>query len=197
MPRKETFTSAVSDNLHSLWKSSGFRATAPFLLHKKPHTEVEATPLLFQESHTTAGPSSQVGVLEANRPASMLLSPPSMKGAQPEHALATWLRHVDLSNSPPPEPPKSSIERSRSVPELPATASPKMNWTLSISEKKNYAQIFRAWDAQDTGFITGQTALEVFGQSGLEKNDLAKIWCVRDVEGWYSTDANKAYAGLL
>jgi hypothetical protein len=58
------------------------------------------------------------------------------------------------------------------------TAAPKIPWALSKAEKKNYDQIFRAWDAQSTGFISGQTALEVFGQSGLDKNDLARIWCV-------------------
>lgn len=58
------------------------------------------------------------------------------------------------------------------------TAAPKVPWALSKAEKKNYDQIFRAWDAQGTGFISGQTALEVFGQSGLDKNDLARIWCV-------------------
>jgi hypothetical protein len=56
------------------------------------------------------------------------------------------------------------------------TAAPKVPWTLSKAEKKNYDQIFRAWDASGSGFITGQTALEVFGQSGLDKNDLAMIW---------------------
>lgn len=58
------------------------------------------------------------------------------------------------------------------------TTAPKIPWALSKAEKKNYDQIFRAWDSQSTGFISGQTALEVFGQSGLEKNDLARIWCV-------------------
>ena len=56
------------------------------------------------------------------------------------------------------------------------TAAPKVPWTLSKAEKKSYDQIFRAWDASGSGFITGQTALEVFGQSGLDKNDLARIW---------------------
>ena len=56
------------------------------------------------------------------------------------------------------------------------TAAPKVPWTLSKAEKKSYDQIFRAWDTRGEGFITGQTALEVFGQSGLDKNDLAKIW---------------------
>ena len=56
------------------------------------------------------------------------------------------------------------------------TAAPRVPWTLSRGEKKSYDQIFRAWDASGSGFITGQTALEVFGQSGLDKNDLAMIW---------------------
>jgi actin cytoskeleton-regulatory complex protein PAN1 len=58
------------------------------------------------------------------------------------------------------------------------TVAPKISWALSKAEKKNYDSIFRAWDTQGTGFINGQTALEVFGQSGLDKNDLAKIWFV-------------------
>ncbi|KAI0333129.1 hypothetical protein GY45DRAFT_1320068 [Cubamyces sp. BRFM 1775] len=59
---------------------------------------------------------------------------------------------------------------------------PKIPWALSRAEKKNYDQIFRAWDSGNTGFISGQTALEVFGQSGLDRNDLAKIWALADVE---------------
>lgn len=58
------------------------------------------------------------------------------------------------------------------------TSTPNMSWVLTRAEKKNYDQIFRAWDAQGTGFISGQMALEVFGQSGLDKNSLAKIWFV-------------------
>ena len=58
------------------------------------------------------------------------------------------------------------------------TAAPRVPWALSKAEKKSYDQIFRAWDARGEGFITGETALQVFGQSGLDKNDLAKIWYV-------------------
>ncbi|KAI0689841.1 hypothetical protein BC835DRAFT_1407733 [Cytidiella melzeri] len=60
------------------------------------------------------------------------------------------------------------------------TAAPRVPWTLSKAEKKSYDQIFRAWDTRGEGFITGQTALEVFGQSGLDKNSLAKIWALAD-----------------
>ncbi|KAF9650631.1 hypothetical protein BDM02DRAFT_1351141 [Thelephora ganbajun] len=62
------------------------------------------------------------------------------------------------------------------------TVVPKVPWTLSKAEKKSYDQIFRAWDTSGSGFITGQTALEVFGQSGLDKNDLARIWALADVD---------------
>ncbi|KAG8217055.1 hypothetical protein J3R82DRAFT_5048 [Butyriboletus roseoflavus] len=55
---------------------------------------------------------------------------------------------------------------------------PKIPWALSKAEKKQYDQIFRAWDAQGTGFISGQ----VFGQSGLDRNDLARIWTLADAD---------------
>jgi hypothetical protein len=59
-----------------------------------------------------------------------------------------------------------------------STSTPTNTWALSKAEKKNYDNIFRAWDAQGTGYISGQNALEVFGQSGLSKDDLARIWYV-------------------
>jgi hypothetical protein len=55
-------------------------------------------------------------------------------------------------------------------------------WTLSKAEKKSYDQIFRVWDASNTGFIDGKTAIEVFGQSGIDRNDLARIWTLADVD---------------
>ncbi|KAI6139453.1 hypothetical protein BKA82DRAFT_4225445, partial [Pisolithus tinctorius] len=52
---------------------------------------------------------------------------------------------------------------------------PKVPWALSKAEKKT-------WDAQGTGFISGQTALEEFGQCALDRNDLAKIWFLVDAD---------------
>ena len=49
-------------------------------------------------------------------------------------------------------------------------------WTLSKAEKKSYDQIFRAWDTSSSGFMDGKTAIKVFGQSGLDRDDLARIW---------------------
>jgi hypothetical protein len=49
-------------------------------------------------------------------------------------------------------------------------------WALTADEKKRYDQIFRAWDPQGTGFIAGSLSKEVFGQAGLERDDLMDIW---------------------
>lgn len=56
------------------------------------------------------------------------------------------------------------------------TTQQRIPWALSKQERKQYDQIFRAWDATGSGFLDGQKALEVFGASGLDKNDLVKIW---------------------
>lgn len=57
---------------------------------------------------------------------------------------------------------------------------PKISWALSKDERKSYDNIFRAWDAQGAGFISGKAVLEVFGQSGLSQDDLSKIWDLAD-----------------
>lgn len=56
------------------------------------------------------------------------------------------------------------------------TSTQKIPWALTKQERKQYDQIFRAWDLNGTGFLDGGKALEVFGASGLEKDDLARIW---------------------
>ena len=58
----------------------------------------------------------------------------------------------------------------------PSIKTPKVPWTLSRQEKKDYDQIFRAWDTDGDGFMTGETAREVFGQAGLHQDSLMKIW---------------------
>ncbi|KAM0752107.1 hypothetical protein T439DRAFT_379225 [Meredithblackwellia eburnea MCA 4105] len=55
-----------------------------------------------------------------------------------------------------------------------------ISWALTSEEKKRYDQIFRAWDQQGSGFIGGNVAKEVFGQSGLDQNDLLAIWNLAD-----------------
>lgn len=56
------------------------------------------------------------------------------------------------------------------------TSTQAIPWALTKQERKQYDQIFRAWDQSGGGFLDGHKALEVFGASGLDKDELARIW---------------------
>ncbi|KDE02848.1 hypothetical protein MVLG_06638 [Microbotryum lychnidis-dioicae p1A1 Lamole] len=72
-------------------------------------------------------------------------------------------------------------------------------WALTKDEKKRYDQIFRAWDQQGTGFIEGRVSKEVFGQAGLDQNDLMSIWNLADVQdrGKLNIDEFHVAMGLI
>ncbi|KAI1773667.1 hypothetical protein F4818DRAFT_452727 [Hypoxylon cercidicola] len=53
-------------------------------------------------------------------------------------------------------------------------------WAITKDEKTRYDQLFRAWDGLGKGFIGGDQAIEIFGQSGLEKPDLERVWTLAD-----------------
>ncbi|KAI9887034.1 MAG: actin organization and endocytosis protein [Watsoniomyces obsoletus] len=53
-------------------------------------------------------------------------------------------------------------------------------WAITKDEKKTYDQLFRAWDGLKKGYIGGDVAIEIFGQSGLPKSELEKIWTLAD-----------------
>ena len=53
-------------------------------------------------------------------------------------------------------------------------------WAVTKDEKKIYDQLFKAWDGFNKGFISGEAAIEVMSQSGLEKPDLERIWTLSD-----------------
>lgn len=53
-------------------------------------------------------------------------------------------------------------------------------WAVTKEEKTRYDSVFKAWDGFGKGFIDGNMALEVFGQSGLEKPDLERVWTLAD-----------------
>ncbi|KAJ5498776.1 hypothetical protein N7453_007827 [Penicillium expansum] len=53
-------------------------------------------------------------------------------------------------------------------------------WAITKEEKKIYDDLFRAWDGFRKGFISGETAIEIMGQSGLNRKDLERIWTLAD-----------------
>ncbi|KAK5990244.1 Actin cytoskeleton-regulatory complex protein PAN1 [Cladobotryum mycophilum] len=53
-------------------------------------------------------------------------------------------------------------------------------WAITKEEKTRYDALFKAWDGLNKGFIGGDQAIEIFGQSGLEKPDLERVWTLAD-----------------
>ncbi|KAF2710427.1 hypothetical protein K504DRAFT_466839 [Pleomassaria siparia CBS 279.74] len=53
-------------------------------------------------------------------------------------------------------------------------------WAITKGEKKLYDDTFKAWDGFGKGFIGGEQAIEIMGQSGLPKPDLERIWTLAD-----------------
>lgn len=53
-------------------------------------------------------------------------------------------------------------------------------WAVTKDEKTRYDSLFKAWDGFHKGFIGGDVAIEVFGQSGLAKPDLERVWTLAD-----------------
>ncbi|KAJ3028740.1 actin organization and endocytosis protein [Rhizophlyctis rosea] len=55
-------------------------------------------------------------------------------------------------------------------------------WAIEQAEKAQYDSIFKVWDPQNSGFISGDRAREIFMQSGLPDNILAHIWTLADTQ---------------
>ncbi|OIW33691.1 hypothetical protein CONLIGDRAFT_570835 [Coniochaeta ligniaria NRRL 30616] len=53
-------------------------------------------------------------------------------------------------------------------------------WAITKDEKHRYDSLFKAWDGLNKGYISGDVAIEIFGQSGLDKPDLERVWTLAD-----------------
>lgn len=113
------------------------------------------------------------------------IQPPMPLNAQPTGRPGQW----GLVNAPASGLPNIDALQQRMMPQpgreggytttgLSGTAT--VPWAVTKDEKKVYDQLFKAWDGFNKGFIGGDTALEVMGQSGLPKSDLEKIWNLSD-----------------
>ncbi|KAF2266378.1 hypothetical protein CC78DRAFT_615188 [Lojkania enalia] len=60
------------------------------------------------------------------------------------------------------------------------TGNAQIPWAITKGEKKLYDETFKAWDGLNKGYISGDQALEIFGQSGLPRPDLERIWTLSD-----------------
>ncbi|KAI9593865.1 hypothetical protein BDF19DRAFT_447132 [Syncephalis fuscata] len=64
-------------------------------------------------------------------------------------------------------------------------------WAVTPEEKAAYDQVFTAWDTRGIGFISGETARAIFGQSGLSASALAQVWQLSDIHNHGKLNANE------
>ena len=55
-----------------------------------------------------------------------------------------------------------------------------VTWAITKQEKLIYDNIFKQWDKERNGFVTGDVAIGVFTKSGLSFGDLERIWTLCD-----------------
>ncbi|KAL9126935.1 MAG: hypothetical protein Q9217_004093 [Psora testacea] len=111
--------------------------------------------------------------------------PPLPLNAQPTGQPSQW----GLVNAPATGLPNIETLQQRMMPQpgreggfttAGLSGSATVPWAVTKDEKKIYDQLFRAWDGFNKGFIGGDVAIEVMGQSGLPKSDLERIWTLSD-----------------
>jgi hypothetical protein len=93
------------------------------------------------------------------------------------NAPATGLPNIDLLQArmmPQPGREQGSFNTSG------LTGNAVIPWAVTKEEKTRYDSVFKAWDGFGKGYIGGETAIEVFGQSGLDKPDLERVWTLAD-----------------
>ncbi|KAJ3022356.1 hypothetical protein HKX48_006390 [Thoreauomyces humboldtii] len=56
------------------------------------------------------------------------------------------------------------------------------NWAIDATEKAQYDSIFKVWDPQNSGYISGDRARNIFTQSGLPDGILGHIWHLADMQ---------------
>ena len=115
---------------------------------------------------------------------------PNMTGIAPLNSQPTGIPgQWGLVNAPTTGLPNMDTLRQRMMPQsnreggfttAGLQGNAKVPWAVTKDEKKIYDDLFRAWDGFNRGYIAGDQAIEVFGQSGLEKSDLEKIWTLSD-----------------
>ncbi|CAO3701058.1 unnamed protein product [Rhizopus stolonifer] len=76
-------------------------------------------------------------------------------------------------------------------PSLGTSEADKLSWKISPQDKQRYREIFNAWEGSGSGFMSGDTAKDVFTQSQLPPDSLKKIWNLADSENRGSLDVDE------
>lgn len=110
---------------------------------------------------------------------------PAPLNAQPTGAPGQW----GLVNAPQSGLPNIDALRAQMMPQpgreggfttTGLRGNAQIPWAITKPEKKIYDDLFKAWDGFNKGYVTGGQAIEIFGQSGLDKKELETIWTLAD-----------------
>lgn len=79
---------------------------------------------------------------------------------------------------PPPAAPQGAPTQTQSQTQGPTATTGNSGWVITPAEKQESDQWFDQLDSAHKGLLEGEQAVGFFGQSGLDVQVLAKIWCV-------------------
>ena len=171
-------------------QQSGYQLQQP--IHTQPTLQPQQT--AFSPQQTGYQHSSQPSGYSSLRPPIQSVptgfQQPNQTGVAPLNAQPTGVPgQWGLVNAPSSGLPNIHALRAQMMPQAGReggftttglSGSATVPWAVTKDEKKIYDDLFKAWDGFGKGYITGSQSIEIFGQSGLDKTDLERIWTLSD-----------------
>ncbi|ORY95760.1 hypothetical protein BCR43DRAFT_459661 [Syncephalastrum racemosum] len=149
----------------------------PTGLHSQPTGPAHTPPLSQQPTGMTSSLSYQpTGI--AQQPTGMQI--PMMTGVTPimgpQVAMPTGMGNNNLSFANSMMPGSADHQPYQAI----TNTKVKIPWAVTTEEKKRYSKIFKAWDTERKGILSGDKARHILEQSGLPHNVLMQIWALAD-----------------
>jgi hypothetical protein len=126
----------------------------------------------------------------------------AQNGEQPTAAALTasssiFLAPPKIANVPPPPAAlMAPLAALMAPPAAPVAAAPAGSggspYSFSPDEQSRYYVVFSSTDSDNDGFIQGGEAVALFSKSGLDRDNLRKVWALSDVD-----KDNKLNRGLM
>lgn len=141
-------------------------------------TGVQPMPTGLQQPSMTGLASQPTGMLQQQQQPTGLQVPmitgvTPMMGNNIQVAMPTGMagNNMDFTNQMMPNAQMGGNHQFQAI-----TGKVKIPWAVTTEEKQRYSKVFKSWDADNKGYISGDKAKEIFTQSGLAQNILMQIW---------------------
>ncbi|CDH56473.1 actin cytoskeleton-regulatory complex proteinpan1 [Lichtheimia corymbifera JMRC:FSU:9682] len=145
-------------------------------------TGVQPMPTGLQQPSMTGLASQPTGMLQQQQQPTGLQVPmitgvTPMMGNNIQVAMPTGMagNNMDFTNQMMPDAQMGGNHQFQAI-----TGKVKIPWAVTTEEKQRYSKVFKSWDTDNKGYISGDKAKEIFTQSGLAQNILMQIWNLSD-----------------